>query len=174
MTKSKTSKKIKQPKGLEPDMKGSLGHSVGITPLLPPSRKKRSRTPVKRVKEIDPVQQLDEALRICKNNTEQKKETIKTLDAISKEQKDKVIEPLLMARREELEGTKKKAKVVSSNGEIIAFFQEKTEYEYTSEEYIKITKEIKLKENELEAIQKNEIVNGTAILKSHRLTVTVR
>ena len=51
MTKTKTSKKLRPPKGLEPDMKGTLKRQVGIKNLLPPTKK-----------EIDPVQIEQDAL----------------------------------------------------------------------------------------------------------------
>ena len=157
MTKSKTSKKIRQPKGLEPDMKGALKRQVGITNL---SAKK----------EIDPVAELDEALRICKNNTEEKK----VLDATSKDKKDKVIKPLLMAQWEEFEDTGERPIVRSSDGEIMAYITVKNIFEHTSKQYMTLKGRIEKLENQMEALKKNEIIDNKATFKEQTITVTVR
>ena len=157
MTKAKTSKKIRQPKGLEPDMKGALKRQVGITNL---SAKK----------EIDPVAELDEALRICKNNTEEKK----VLDATSKDKKDKVIKPLLMAQWEEFEDTGERPIVRSSDGEIMAYITVKNIFEHTSKQYMTLKGRIEKLENQMEALKKNEIIDNKATFKEQTITVTVR
>ncbi len=157
MTKAKTSKKIRQPKGLEPDMKGSLKRQVGITNL---SAKK----------EIDPVAELDEALRICKTNTEEKK----VLDATSKDKKDKVIKPLLMAQWEEFEDTGERPTVRSSDGEIMAYITVKNIFEHTSKQYMTLKGRIEKLENQMEALKKNEIIDNKATFKEQTITVTVR
>ena len=159
MTKTKTSKKLRQPKGLEPDMKGSLEHSVGITPLLPPSKR-----------EIDPVQQLDEALREYKNNTEQKK----VLTSVNDDLKADIIKPQLMARREELEGTGKNASIRSSDEEIMAYISEKPIYDHTSKSFLALKRRIEKLENQMEALKKNEIIDGKATFVRTQITVTVK
>ena len=158
MTKSKTSKKIKQPKGLEPDMKGSLKHQVGITNL----------TPTK--KEIDPIEELDEALRICKNNTDEKK----VLDATSKDKKDKVIKPLLIAQWEEFEDTGERPTVRSSDGEIMAYITVKNIFAHTSKQYMTLKGRIQKLENQMETLKKNEIIDNKATFKEQTITVTVK
>ena len=159
MTKAKTSKKIRQPKGLEPDMKGALKRQVGIKNLLPSTKK-----------EIDPIEELDEALRICKNNTDEKK----VLDATSKDKKDKVIKPLLIAQWEEFEDTGERPTVRSSDGEIMAYITVKNIFEHTSKQYITLKGRIQKLENQMETLKKNEIIDNKATFKEQTITVTVR
>ena len=156
MTKAKTSKKIRQPKGLEPDMKGSLKRQVGITNL---SAKK----------EIDPVAAQQNALL----KVMELKEEIKVrLDLIEQIKTDELLQPLL-AQWEEYEDTDENPIIRSETTTTKAYLQISNKYKY-SEACDKKAKVIENKKADLKAAQEKEVREGKAVFIKQTITVTVR
>ncbi len=152
-----TSRKTKQTQGLEPDLKGFIKSQSGIINL-----------PAKT--EIDPVQELDDALRTVKNNNEEKK----VLDAISKDKKKEIIRPQLMAQWEEFEDTGERPIVRSSDGEIKAYLEIKPDWTHTSKQYMTLKRRLEKLQNQIEALEKNEIIDNKATFNGHKISVVVR
>ena len=158
MTKSKTSKKIKQPKGLEPDSKGFIKRQVGIKTLLPPTKK-----------EIDPVEVEQDALHKV---IELKEEVQMRLDLID-DIKRKILQPSLMSQWEEYEDTGEKAIIRSDTTTATAYLQIANKYNY-SETCNKKQERINNLKADLKAAQEKEVRLGKAVFVKQVVSVVVR
>ena len=155
---TKTSKKIRQPKGLEPDMKGALKRQVGIKNLLPPSKK-----------EIDPVQVEQDALLKVRGLQDEIKVRLDLIDDI----KTEILQPSLMSQWEEYEDTGEKAIIRSETSTTKAYLQITNKYNY-SESCNKKQERINNLKADLKAAQEKEVRLGKAVFIKQTIAVVVR
>ncbi len=154
---TKTSKKIRQPKGLEPDMKGALKRQVGIKNL----------TPTK--KEIDPVQVEQDALLKVRSLQDEIKVRLDLIDDI----KTEILQPSLMSQWEEYEDTGEKAIIRSETSTTKAYLQITNKYNY-SESCNKKQERINNLKADLKAAQEKEVRLGKAVFIKQAIAVVVR
>ena len=155
---TKTSKKIRHPKGLEPDMKGALKRQVGIKNLLPPSKR-----------EIDPVQVEQDALL----EAVELKHTRKAIDDRLNEINTEILKPSLMSQWEEYEDTDENPIIRSETTPAKAYLQIINKYNY-SESCNKKQERINNLKADLKAAQEKEVRLGKAVFVKQTVSVVVR